>query len=102
MAERRPETMSPVDLPDDMPKDDDALGWTSLVIMTASLFLLLTNATALNGWAVELAPSPMTVRIVAATERWEELTERFGLAAPRAALHARWTELQAARFGTER
>ena len=89
---------SPVDLPGPPMTSGPVLRWTTTIIAVTTLFLGLTNATALNGWAVELAPTPVSARIVAATEAWEETTERLLLAAPRAWMHARWKELQALRF----
>lgn len=91
---------SPVDLPAEIEAEDalrPALGWTSGAIAIATLLLLLMNATALHGWAVELPPTPLTARIVAATEDWDETTERVGLASPRATLHGWWKQAQAAR-----
>lgn len=89
---------SPVDLPAEPDFHGRPLLWTSITIAVATLFLGLTNATSLNGWAVELAPTETSARIVAITESWEDTTEALGLAAPRAGLHARWKQLQTARF----
>jgi len=87
-----------VDLPAEPDFHGRPLVWTTIAIFVAALFLGLTNATSLNAWAVELAPTETSARIVAITEDWEETTEALGLAAPRAWLHARWKQLQAARF----
>lgn len=89
---------SPVDLPGGPDFHGRPLRWATIAIAVATLFLGLFNATAINGWAVELAPTPLSARIVAATEAWEETTEAIGVAAPRAWLHARWKALQTARF----
>ncbi|SNT08152.1 hypothetical protein SAMN06295912_1386 [Sphingomonas laterariae] len=89
---------SPVDLPGEPDTHGRPLVWTSVTIAVATLFLGLTNAISLNGWAVELAPTETSARIVTVTESWEETTEAIGLAAPRAWLHARWKQLQALRF----
>lgn len=91
---------SPVDLPAEIEAEDalrPALAWTSGAIAIAAMLLLMMNATALHGWAVELPPTPLTARIVATTEAWQETTERIGLASPRATLHGWWKQAQAAR-----
>ncbi|WP_129586339.1 hypothetical protein [Sphingomonas montana] len=93
---------SPVDLPDEpgraMGEGRRGLGWTGATILIASLFLLLTNAQALNGWAAEQTPSETMVRVTGATEGWLAATERMQVATPRAWLHGLWKRAQAARF----
>lgn len=97
------EQMSPVDLP---PPDEDsaaarpALSWTSVILLVASLFLLVANASTLTGWAEELEPSPVSARVLRAAQDWEVLVEPAGR--PRAWLHDRWKALQALRFGKEK
>jgi len=93
----RGETPSPVDLPGGE-GGGNALGWAGGTILIASLFLLLTNAQALNGWAAEQEPSETMVRVTGATEGWLAATERMGAARPRAALHGVWKRAQALRF----
>ena len=95
-------TMSPVDLPGSTTIGGRPLLWTSVAVYLAAAFLLLTNAVALNGWAVELPPTATSARIVAVTEGWQAATERLGLGAARATVHRWWTQAQDARFGNER
>lgn len=92
------ETPSPIDLPA-APLEEAGLGWTSVAIAVAALFLLATNAVALRDWAEELTPGPAQARFAAATERWVEITDAAGAGAARAWLHARWKVAEAARFG---
>lgn len=95
----REDMASPVDLPrDEVATQGRPLLWTTLVIATASLFLLVANAASLQGWAAELEPGPLTVPVVEATQEWKDLTDRLGLGAPRAWLHARWKDAESARF----
>lgn len=94
----RHEMESPVDLPGSMLAGGHPLRWAATTIATASLFLLLTNAESLNGWAAEQTPSPLMVRVTDATEGWLALTEQLGLAAPRSHAHALWKKAQGARF----
>lgn len=89
---------SPVDLPGDVLAGGRPLAWTSVTIAVATLFLAATNATAINGWAVELEPSPLTARVAAASGWWLAATDRAGLGGPRAWVHARWEAAQAGRF----
>jgi hypothetical protein len=96
------ETMSPVDLPGSTLIGGRPLLWTTLTVYLAALFLLLTNAEAIHGWAVELEPTPFNARIVEASEEWQAATDRLGLSATRALVHGWWKRAQAARFGHER
>jgi len=93
---------SPVDLPGSQFIGGRPLLWTTGTIFTAALFLLLTNAKTIHDWAVELEPSPTTIRIVEASERWQAMTDHLGLGAMRAHVHALWKQAQATRFGTEK
>jgi len=90
---------SPVELPTDEQSRTRPLAWTTTVIAVATLFLFLTNAVSLNGWAAELPPSALSARLIAATQAWEDVTGRIGLGAPRAAVHGAWKKAEAARFG---
>ena len=90
------ETLSPVDLPG--APDGSALRWTSIVVSTAALILLLTNAATLDDWARDLPPGAYAERATEATGRWAEFTARFGLGTPHAALHAQWKKAEAAKF----
>jgi hypothetical protein len=96
------ETMSPVDLPGSMLIGGRPLLWTTLTIYLAAFLLLLANAEAIHGWAVELPPTPLNARVVEASEQWQSATDRLGLGAPRAVVHGWWKHGQAARFGNER
>ena len=94
------ETMSPVDLPGIEPDDEagSPLLWTSIVIATVALFLLLANALTIDDWAKGLPPSAATERLTSVTGRWLEITDGVGLGAPRATVHARWKQAEAAQF----
>lgn len=93
----RGETPSPVDLPGGGGARA-GLGWAAGSILIASLFLLLTDAQALDGWAAEQAPSETMIRVSDATAGWLDATERMGAAGPRAWMHGVWKRMQAARF----
>lgn len=104
MADREPklmhgdETMSPVDLPGAADEEPHPLRWTGIGIALATVFLLLFNATTLDGWARELPPGPAAARLTALTGAWAETTGRIGLNAPHATMHAWWKQGEAARF----
>jgi hypothetical protein len=91
------ETMSPVDLPGEE-AERPALGWATGVIGGATLFLALTNAASIDGWARELPPGPYAGRATAATGHWLEITDAIGIGAPRATVHGWWKRAEAARF----
>lgn len=97
---RRPrdDMASPVDLPGSQLIGGSPLGWTTLTIAVAALFLALTNAVSINSWAAELEPSPTSARIVAASEWWLATSDALGLGGTRAAMHRVWKGWQAARF----
>lgn len=97
MIQRRGEAPSPVDLPGSGGVRA-GLGWATVAIAMASLFLLLTNAQALDGWAAEQEPSETMVRVTDATAGWLAATERMGASQPRAWMHGVWKRAQAARF----
>ena len=96
------DTMSPVDLPGSTLIGGRPLLWTTVTIYLAALFLLLTNAEAIHGWAVELPPTALSARVVAASEQWQATTDRLGLGTTRATVHGWWKQAQAARFKAER
>ena len=95
-------TMSPVDLPGSTLIGGRPLLWTTVTVYLAALFLLLTNADAIHGWAVELPPTAVSAQVVAASEQWQSTTDRLGLGATRAVVHGWWKHAEAARFGSER
>jgi hypothetical protein len=95
------EHLHPVDLPGSQFIGGHPLRWTSGVIATATLFLALTNAISLHGWAAELPPTAFNQRLVDITARWQAITDAVGLGAPRAAVHGVWKQGQAARFGSQ-
>ena len=67
-----------------------ALRWTASVMVVTTLFLLVFNAASLKSWADGLAPSDTTLVVRGYADRWEATTERWGVAAPRDAVHAAW------------
>lgn len=91
---------SPVDLPPDETAGAGRRGlrWTTIVIVTAAALLALFNATALQGWAQDLPPGPLSERIVTATKGWYALTDRIGLTAPGKTIRAAYDRVKAARF----
>jgi hypothetical protein len=93
-----PASLSPVDLPGDLPDVGRPLRWTAGIVATASLVLLLFNAGAIRGWADELPPAPLTEPAIAAAEAWHGLTSQIGLAAPVETMRGWWREAQDARF----
>ena len=76
--------------------------WTTVTIATATLFLALTNAHAIQGWLDERPPGSITESLRAPIRGWSALTAQAGLDAPRAALRRRWQAAEAMRFGKER
>ncbi len=76
-----------------------ALRWTASVVVMTTLFLLVFNAASLKSWANGLAPSDATVALRGYADRWEATTERWGVAAPRDAVHAAWTRAVALKWG---
>jgi hypothetical protein len=91
---------SPVDLDDDAAAGGRPLLWTSRVVATASLFLLLFNAGALRSWASDLPPGPATDPVVAAADRWHAATSMLGLDVPVETMRGWWQAAQAARLST--
>lgn len=90
---------SPVDEAGSGPAlEASALKWTTIVIATASLFLLATNAVTVRGWIDEMEPGPFQARLADVAAQWEDFTGSLGLGAPRAALNRQWKAAQAARF----
>jgi hypothetical protein len=80
-------------------QSEHALAWTSTVILTITVLLALFSAASMKSWAETLPPTPTNAIIRQYAEDWFDTTERLGLAAPRAALHAFWQSARAQRFG---
>lgn len=88
---------SPIDLPE--PEMEEAgLGWTFAVVIVAALFLLATNAVSLRDWIDDQPPGPAQAQAAALADQWLEITEGFGLAAPRDVMHTQWKRAEEARF----
>lgn len=94
------EPASPVDLPEP-PIERRAFSWTATTIVTASLLLLVANAGTLAAWVDEKPVSDLQQQASAAAGGWKAAMDATGLTAPREALHVRWKQLQAMRFGDE-
>jgi len=75
-----------------------SLVWTTLVIAVITLLLALFSAASMKSWADTLPPTPTNAVIRQSAESWSDLTERLGLAAPRAWLHDLWQSVRALRF----
>jgi hypothetical protein len=75
-----------------------SLAWTGGVIAAITVLLALFSAASMRSWAETLPPTPQDAVIRQAAEGWSDLTERLGLAAPRAALHDAWRAARSARF----
>jgi len=88
---------SPVDLPRHG-VGRRPLGWTTLTIFVASLFLLVTNAFSLKSWIDEQGASPLQAKLASWAAEWNDATASLGLGAPRAELHRLWKEAEGARF----
>ncbi|MEA3017641.1 MAG: hypothetical protein QOI38_2363 [Sphingomonadales bacterium] len=89
---------SPVDLDDDGAIGGPPLPWTSRIVATAALFLLLFNAGAVRSWASELPPGPATDPLIAAADRWFAATHALGLDLPVETMRGWWQAAQAARL----
>ena len=84
---------SPIDDAAPVPEEKTpaaALRWTAVVMAVTPLFLLVFNAASLKSWADGLAPSDATLTLRAYADHWEATTERWGVEAPRDAVHAAW------------
>ena len=62
------------------------------------MLLLACNAGTIDGWARDLPPGRIAARLTRATAGWVAATDRFGLGAPRALVHAQWRRAQALSF----
>jgi hypothetical protein len=74
------------------------VGWTSLAITVAVGLLLLINAESVKSWVAQRPAGPATLAARQLAEQWWGLTDRLGLAAPRAALSEAWRRACAARW----
>ena len=92
------ETPSPLDLPEPEWEPDSALGWTTGVILFASLLLLVGNAVSLRDWINDQPPSPLQAQAGAIADQWVAFSRQIGFGVPRDALHAQWKRAEAARF----
>ena len=88
---------SPVDLPAE-PIVRHGLIWTTIVIATAALLLLATNAVSIEDWIDDMPPTPTQARAADVAAQWRAMTNQIGLGAPRALLHDQWKRAEAARF----
>ena len=86
------DTLSPVDLPP-MEEERHPLRWTTVSIATATAFLALFNATALQGWAFGLEPSAATRPVVDAADNWYQQTAKLNLQVSVETLHGWWIAL---------
>lgn len=98
---RQHELASPVDLPGEPIEGRHPLRWTTLTIATAAVALLFANAGTLSAWVDEKPVSEAQQQLSGLAARWKAAMEALGVTAPRDALHARWKQVQAARFGSE-
>ena len=78
---------------------EHSLAWTTAVIFVITALLALFSAASMKSWAETLPPTPVNAVIRQSAEDWFATTERLGLAAPRARLHALWQSARAAKFG---
>ncbi|KQX20723.1 MULTISPECIES: hypothetical protein [unclassified Sphingomonas] len=95
------ELVSPVDLPGEPIGDGDPLAWTTVTIAVAALVLLFANAGTLSAWVDEKPVSQRQQRASELAAGWKATMDGIGITAPRDALHARWKQVQAKRFGEE-
>jgi hypothetical protein len=86
----------PVDLPGRLIGQENALGWTGIVLGIATLSLALTNAVSIDSWSADLPPSAGVARIVDNADRWRAAMDGAGLGTPRATLHRAWKQLEEA------
>lgn len=91
---------SPVDLPlpEDETSEPNPVRWAAIAIATATGFLALFNASALQSWAFGLTPSAETQPVVAAASGWYQRTAAIGLDAPYRVMHEAWQGLIAIEF----
>lgn len=89
------------DSPVDVEADDtglSGLAQLTTVMIFALVTLALLNAHALAAWADGLEPGTRSARISAIAHGLADRTTARGLDGPRAALHAEWNKVKAARW----
>ncbi|SFP60519.1 hypothetical protein [Sphingomonas rubra] len=97
------EVGSPVVVPPDEAVDARRpLGWTTGVILVATLFLAIFNAGSATEWLDEQTPTATIERLRAPVEGWSRATAALHADAARTHLRRWWQALRAARFGDER
>jgi hypothetical protein len=97
-AEGLANSLSPVDLPEPPVPQPHGLRWTTTVIVSASLMLLLLNAHAIRDWSYQLPPSAASARVVSAAESWFDAVDQVGLNRPVEIMHGWWQGARDARF----
>lgn len=94
-------TDSPIPVPadpDDPIARGRAVGWTSVVMATATLFLFVFNAPALKNWSASLKPNDATVAAAGLAAAWAQAVGGAGLTTPRAVVHDAWARGRAITF----
>jgi hypothetical protein len=92
------DSLSPVDLPEPATPLPHGLRWTSIVVSTASLVLLLLNAHAIRDWSYQLPPNAATAPVVTAAETWYDIADGATLNRPVETMHVWWQTARDARF----
>jgi hypothetical protein len=92
------DALSPVDLPEPPAPLPHGLAWTSRAIAVATVFLALTNAHAIRGWAYQLPPTDYSAPVVSAAESWFDAMDSIGLNRPVEAVHGWWQSVKDRRF----
>jgi hypothetical protein len=80
----------PTDFADQGEAPATAFRWTVAVIALATVGLGLLNPSAIDGWIGDLPPGPVTVRLAAVADAWQDAADRIGLDAGHARLHSAW------------
>ncbi len=95
------ELQSPVDLPGAPIEGHRPLAWTAATIAVAAFLLLCANAGTLAAWVDEKPVTETQQQASALAGEWKATMDRYGITAPREALHGWWKQLQSLRFGDE-
>ena len=72
------------------PTPRGAIAWTSAVIATAAVLLLLFNPASLTGWLAQHPPDAAPPVARGLVQSWSDTASRLGLTAPRAAIERVW------------